>query len=136
MKRTRLRPKPKAPMTQEAKDLREAWFRGVTKGKGCANCGRPGGVIEGHHIITKSFLKHYAKEIGEDPEQMCWGEEAQANGLPVCTSCHELHTRAIRPISRDKLPAAAIIWAHRWDLLWMIERTYPRGGTNGDSNIA
>lgn len=129
MKRSGIKRKPKAPLTKEQKTRRAAWFSEVTKGKSCIVCGRGRGRIEGHHVVPKGVLKQYglpaSSLVQEDQEELIWGVNAWANGVPVCSTHHELHTRAIQRIPRSKLPATALIWAQERGLLGRLENEYP-----------
>lgn len=143
MKRSGIKRKRKPRMSEEDKLRRAEWFQAVVGKGACINCGRKRGVrIEGHHVVPKGVLKQYgvpahAEIANEDQETLIWGVPAQDNGVPVCSECHERHTRPSGDssrIPRHKLPASAIKWAEQRGLLTRIENEYPEGKNDSGNN--
>jgi hypothetical protein len=128
-RRTRLRAKPKEPMSVEEK-LAAALFGRADRHSACVVCGatkwkawQKGTKLEAHHVVSKQKLKEIIKTRGLDKTTVLWDTR---NRLWVCgRPCHENHTTRFRPIPFSKVPRSALVFAAEYGLTYVIERDYP-----------
>lgn len=72
--------------------------------------------MQAHHVLTaQSLRRHGFKHLIYET----------VNGVPTCYKAHRQHHNRIAPISRERLPAAAIAFAESVGLGWQIARYYP-----------
>lgn len=113
----------------EALPLPQKWWLWVVHGKRCVVCGTRRN-LEGHHVIERNALKNELPDgatiLGRPftLDELIWHP---ANGVPVCELCHVRHTRRIRRIPAEKLPAITFKFAQLIGLEHRLgDRYYPR----------
>lgn len=73
------------------------------------------GDFEAHHVVTQQQLRKAGRlDLLWDPR----------NGATVCELAHRRHTRAIKRIRRDRLPARCIRFAYEHGFERMLDRYY------------
>lgn len=139
--RSRLKatPKERAPqaraaatkMTADERRATELFERVVKRGRTCAACGfharNPRVELDVHHIVPKEILKRIERQTGAPKGSLVWDP---VNGMALCSQmtenrCHPRHTVKFKPVPRSRIPEAALQFAERLGLMYLIERHYP-----------
>jgi 5-methylcytosine-specific restriction endonuclease McrA len=137
VKRSRLRPRPRLPLTlverEAAAEFRRQGLRQCERAGSryvCPCCGVPrlAGEIEIHHVVAKSKIKSYvsglrlpADEAAELLVELLWSPR---NALALCERVHARHTSARERVPRSMLSEANWAFAEELDLAWLLEREY------------
>lgn len=75
------------------------------------------GDFEAHHVITQQQLRKAGRH------DLLWDPR---NGATVCELAHRRHTRAIKRIPLDRLPARCVSFASAYGFAWLLDRYYAK----------
>jgi hypothetical protein len=140
LKRTPLRSRAQRKLYDDT-EMRTAWIRHVLaqapkdeQGKQvCPVCRRRpdrNNRLEGHHIVERQYLRKHVRAQRLPAEQaarllarLFWDVR---NGLPVCTRCHDKHTRGKQRIPFALIDAKAHQFAREVLADYTLDRYYDR----------
>lgn len=120
------------------RQMREAWIAHVLatapvreKKRCCPVCDRQESKqnpLQGHHIVAQETIRRHvrslrlpAREAARLLARLRWDVR---NGLPVCTRCHDLHTRAVARIPLALIGRKARQFARELLCEYQLDRYY------------
>lgn len=112
-----------------SREARAKWRRAVLRGKTCAGCGKSSPGMDPHHVIQQQVLRHefpfgvkWDSTMGRWVPRERWDDSPftraleellcdPANGVALCSRCHEGHTSHMGKLPLERVPPAAIKFA-------------------------